>query len=266
MAETFTTPFHLSEYKIKNGLPETDTHKLIILETIDSTNHYAKELAVQGAKHNTVVLANHQTAGRGRLGRSFFSPSDTGLYMSIILKPELVSLNSALFTIAAGVSVCRAIKQTCQMMPQIKWVNDIFINGRKICGILAESSSHSGNIDYIIVGIGINVSTPHNIFPDELSNIAGSLGTNIDRNLLAAEILKEFTELLSSNNTSDIINEYKQASLVLGKEIEFTQNGIQHKGIAIDINIEGNLVVALKDNTTIVLKSGEISLGSSNFI
>lgn len=266
MTKTNITPSVLSESGIRSALNKADIPQLFLLETVGSTNQYAKELASHGASHNTVVIANHQTAGRGRLGRSFFSPSDTGLYMSIILNPRSATLNPSLFTVAAGVSVCRAIKHLCNKEPQIKWVNDIFLDRRKICGILAEGCSHSGSLDYIILGIGINVSTPHNHFPNELSSIAGSLDSGIDRNILAAEILEGLVNIISENNSSDIINEYKQLSLVLGKEIEFFKEGKQYKGIATDINMEGNLIVSLRNNEQLTLKSGEISLGSSNFI
>lgn len=237
---------------------------IIVLDTVNSTNTYAKELAQNGAKHHTVVIANHQTAGRGRLGREFFSPSDTGLYMSIILRPDRCSLNPTSVTIAAAVAVCRAIEKCCNTQPKIKWVNDIFLDGRKICGILAEAGTNSGALDYIIVGIGINVSTQN--FPADLNNIAGSLGHDIDRNLIAGKILDELNRLHPICGNSELIDEYKNRSLVLGKKIDFTQNGETYTGIATDINNEGNLIVTLENSETITLKSGEISLRSKNIV
>ena len=236
---------------------------VIVLETVNSTNTYAKELAQNGAKHNTIVIANHQTSGRGRLGRDFFSPAGTGIYMSIIMHPDGCTLDPTALTIAAGVAVCRAIEDICNRHPQIKWVNDIFLDGRKICGILAEAGTNSGTLDYIIVGIGINVSTQN--FPAELSNIAGSLGENIDRSLIAGKVIAEFFNLQPFCGSGELIKEYKSRSLVLGKTLFFTKDGKTHTGVATDVNNEGNLIVTIENGKTEILKSGEISLSSSKF-
>ncbi len=248
-------------YKYFNNINIGD---IVVLDTVNSTNTYAKELAQNGAKHNTVVIANHQTAGRGRLGREFFSPSDTGLYMSIILRPDEYSFDPAVVTIAAGVAVCRTVEEICNKQPQIKWVNDIFLGGRKICGILAEAGTNSGAIDYVIVGIGLNVSTQ--IFPEELDNIAGSLGHDIDRNLIAGKILDEFNRLHPICDNSELIDEYKNRSLVIGKKIDFVKDGKTYTGTATDIDSEGKLIVVLENGDTLSLKSGEISLRSKNFV
>lgn len=241
----------------------SDISTISVLETVDSTNTYAKKLAASGAKSGTVVIANHQTAGRGRLGRSFYSPESTGLYMSLLIRNEHAPLDPSALTIAAGVAVCRAINTVCGKTPQIKWVNDIFLDSKKVCGILAEAGTDSGVLSYIIVGIGLNVSTQ--IFPGELQSIAASLGENINRSVIAGEIIKEFYELRPLCGTQELINEYKSLSLILGKKITFTQDGTEYCGIASDINIEGNLLVRLDNSKTVTLQSGMISLGSGNF-
>lgn len=245
---------------IGNG---ADIPKIFVLETVNSTNTYLKELATKDAKSGTIVIANHQTAGRGRLGRSFYSPDNTGLYMSMLIRNESVSLDPTALTVAAGVAVCRAIKNVCHKTPQIKWVNDIFLDGKKICGILAEGGTESGVLSYIIMGIGLNVTTE--VFPGELQSIAASLGDNIDRNIIAGEIIKEFNHLRPQCGTQKLIDEYKTYSLVLGKKIDFTHNDEVCTGIASDINIEGNLIVTLDNGRTVTLKSGEVSLRSSAF-
>lgn len=253
----------LNPKAIIEQLGNADIGDIIVLETVNSTNTYAKELAQSGVYHNIVVIANHQTSGRGRMGREFFSPSGTGLYMSIILRPDACDFNPTALTIAAGVAVCRTVEEICNRQPQIKWVNDIFLDGRKICGILAEAGTNSGTLDYIVVGIGINVSTEN--FPAELNDIAGSLGDNIDRNLIAGKLIVEFNRLQTLCGSSELIDEYKKRSLVLGKKIDFTKDGETYTGIATDINIEGNLIVTLEDGKNVTLKSGEISLSSKNF-
>ena len=254
----------LSPEKIRSHLGNPENFDIYVLDTVDSTNSYAKNLAQNGAKNNTVVIANHQTAGRGRLGRTFYSPAQTGLYMSILLCPEGGILEPAALTIAAAVAVCRSISTLCDKKPQIKWVNDIFVDGKKTCGILAEAGTDSGMLSYIIIGIGLNISTE--VFPGELKSVAGSLNTTVNRSIIAGEIINQLNTLRPLCGTQTLIDEYKSLSLVLGKKISFTQKGETHHGTAIDINIEGNLIVRLDTQETIILKSGEISLGSHNFI
>lgn len=263
MKELKFTVKDLSAKAIKEQLCGINIGDIFVLETVNSTNVYAKELAQKGAKHNTVVIADHQTCGKGRMGREFFSPSDTGLYMSIILRPDGCSPDPTALTIAAGVAVCRVIEGLCDKRPQIKWVNDIFLNKKKVCGILAEAGTNSGVIDYIIIGIGINVSTQK--FPAELSNIAGSLEGNINRSLIAGKVIREFHNLQSLCGCKKLIEEYKSRSLVLGKKIDFTKDGKFFTGIATDINNEGNLIVTLDNGNDVILNSGEISLNSKNF-
>ncbi len=249
-----------------NSLICDTSYDIILLETINSTNLYLKELAKKDAAHGTVVIADRQTNGRGRLGRQFFSPSGTGIYMSILIRPEEIKLAPQLLTVAAGVAVCRTLKDICNEAPRIKWVNDIFVGGRKVCGILAESFSDSTGINSIIVGIGINVTTSAADFPAELSNIAGSIfPKNITRNEIIAKVLTEFKKICSTRDINKLIKEYKSLSLLMNKEITFLKDGKSHIGIATDINIEGNLIVKLQNRETITLKSGEVSLGSEKF-
>ncbi len=262
---TFSAP-DLSATEILRNANKNAVSDIIILESTDSTNIFAKKLTADGALHNTVVIANTQTAGHGRYGRSFFSPSDTGLYMSIVQKPDSISIPPSLLTIAAGVAVCRTVSRFCPETPQIKWVNDIFLNKRKVCGILAEAGSSSQGLDYIIAGIGLNVSTKSENFPKELKEVAGSITTQTSRSCLAADIINELDILTTQTGTKELIDEYKSLSLVLGKEVTFCKNGTEYEGIASDINLEGSLVVTLRDKTLLTVRSGEISLGSLNFI
>ena len=202
------------------------SYNIIVLKTVNSTNSYTKELAKGNASHETVVIADKQTDGRGRLGREFFSPEGTGIYMSVLLKPESLALDPSLLTVAAGVAVCRTINSISKNTPSIKWVNDIFFGGKKVCGILAESTTDSktGTINNIIVGIGLNVTTPSNVFPGKLGEIAGSLfPKNTTRNEIIAKIIEEFKSIYDSKNAEKLIEEYKSYSCVLGKKISFTK-------------------------------------------
>ena len=160
-----------------------------VFQTIDSTNNYAKRLILDGAAPGTAILAESQTAGRGRRGRSFYSPAGSGLYISVILRPKIDAVDDIqLLSAAAAVAVCRAIDR---LKPdsgaQIKWVNDIFIGGKKVCGILSEAVSAGDRIAGTVVGIGVNCTT--DAFPPELRDIACSLGGDISRNALAAGII-----------------------------------------------------------------------------
>ncbi len=242
--------------------------RLHIFDKIDSTNIYCKKLIQTSPKHQTLVIAETQTAGKGRMGRNFFSPADTGIYMSYIIDRKKIILPPTLLTVAAGVSVCRVLRNLCKINANIKWVNDIFTNGKKVCGILAESipAPKTNELQYIIVGIGINISTPMHIFPEELKDIAGSVFPhNITRNQIIAEIINELNNICSENNITKLINEYKTYSFVIGEKISFMQNGISQTGIATDINCEGNLIVLLENANLIILNSGEVSLESKNF-
>lgn len=259
----------LSSEAIASYINKNCTFEISVLETVDSTNAYCRRIAADNSiAHQTVVVANKQTSGRGRLGRDFFSPEDTGVYMSIILQPDLIKLSPPLLTIAAGVAVCRVLNSAQSDKADIKWVNDIFINGKKVCGILAEGilDPQNNKHKYIIVGIGINLFTPAAAFDDKLSGIAGSVfPQNASRNEIIAKVLDELSYIYMKASSQDLIDEYKSYSLVLGKKIEFSQNGIAYTGIASDINIDGNLVVILENGNSLTLKSGEVSLGSHNF-
>ncbi|MDR2572503.1 MAG: biotin--[acetyl-CoA-carboxylase] ligase, partial [Oscillospiraceae bacterium] len=207
-------------------------NRIFVYPLLESTNKTAKEMAISGAEHGTVVIADGQTAGRGRYGRSFFSPSSFGIYMSVIMRPERLRFSTAtLVTSFAAVSVCRAIEAISDKFPQIKWVNDIFINGKKVCGILTEAVTdyESGNVEWIVVGIGINFSTPVTDFPDDIKQSAGAVfsGNNIPttRNHLVAGIINRMMENNHKNGEAEMLEEYKNRLMMLGKRI--TVSGAQ---------------------------------------
>ena len=214
-----------------------------VLSTVDSTNSAAKAAALRGMPHGTIIAAQEQTAGRGRLGKSFYSPPDTGLYMSVILKPDISLADSTLLTAAAACAVSDGIQQLCGEETQIKWVNDIFCHGRKICGILTEAISdfESGTAETVIVGIGLNLTTGD--FPAELQNTAGSLGIPLQRSRLCADIacrLLDYSEILGS---PELMEKYRSRSMVLGREVSFEQRGRLRTGKAVAIDDSGCLVV-----------------------
>ena len=244
---------------------EIYTHK-----KVSSTNEIAKNLALSGAKHGTVVIAEEQTAGKGRMGRVFYSPANTGIYMSIILRPNLTAMDSVLITTSSSVAICEAIHKVTGIESQIKWINDIFINNKKIGGILTEASTNfeSGTIDYLILGIGINFNIPKDNFPSELKEIAGSLFNNnnngINRNMLCAEIINNILNMIPKIKNYDFISEYKKRSIILNQEIMYISSGVSATGKAIDINNDGSLVVKHDDGSIKILNSGEVTIRKLN--
>lgn len=241
-----------------------------IYKTLTSTNTEAKMAILQNAKHGTVILSEEQTKGRGRLGRDFFSPPQSGIYMSIILKPHLNIANSVLITTAAAVAVCLSIDKFSKESPQIKWVNDIYIENKKVCGILTEAVTdfESGTVDSVIIGIGLNVKTKENSFPEELQGIAGSIfnteeGFNT-RNQLSAEIINKVLSICESLEDRAFLKIYKERSMILGQDIIFKKNNEWFEGFAQDIDENGGLAVLLKNGQRVVLQSGEVSIRKKN--
>ncbi|MEG2109555.1 MAG: biotin--[acetyl-CoA-carboxylase] ligase [Clostridium sp.] len=251
------TPFLKDDYKKNN---------ILVMKSVGSTNKEAKKLCIDNTSHGTVLVANEQDSGKGRLGRKFFSPKDTGIYMSIILCPNIDISSAVLITTATSVAVCRAIRKVSNLNPEIKWVNDIFLNNKKICGILTEAITdfESGMVENIIIGIGLNFKTKKEQFPDELQDIAGSIfesdETEITRNNLVGEIINEVLNIYENLNKKDFLNEYKELSLVLGKDIKYSQRNKWHNAKAIDIDSNGSLIVKCEDGTIKTLNSGEISV------
>lgn len=237
--------------------------EILYFEEIDSTNNYIKRNP--DSPEFLTVIANSQTSGKGRMNRSFHSPQNSGIYMSILLKPKLKAENSVLITAAAAVAVSLAIESLCPQDTKIKWVNDIFINNKKVCGILTEGSLNpDGSFNYAVLGIGINAYMPKNDFPDEIKDIAGAVFNKKQENLknrLISQIINNFLKYYNDLEKRDFLSVYRQKSLVLGKEIT-APNG---KALAIDIDDNCHLLVEYKNGEKEYLSSGEISIGVDFF-
>ena len=246
--------------------PQIHIHK-----SLESTNKTAKEMALAGCEHGTVVIADTQTAGKGRYDRSFYSPPESGLYMSIVLKPKSLNMADAtLVTAAAAVSVCKSIQLVTGKETKIKWINDILYNDKKVCGILTEAVANieSGNIDWIIVGIGINVTTES--FPKEIENTATSLFTdeisNRARIRLASEIINVFLSSYGWICDEKICQEYKNRSVLLDKTVIVTEQNESYEAIVLDIDERCRLVVEKPGGIIKVLSSGEVSLKTKRLV
>lgn len=231
---------------------------ILCFDSIDSTNNETKRIAKNTKVTPTLIVAKHQSAGRGRLGRTFYSPKDTGLYMSLLINTGTGNASTLSLTSATAVYVCQAISKLTALCPQIKWVNDVYIDNKKVCGILCESITDNNNeIKAVIIGIGINISTT--AFPADLEDIATSLDVSIDKNLLCAYITDKLIDYITFGDCN-VLNSYKDLSLVLNKEITYTHNGITKTATAIDIDNNGGLVIKDEGSTILTLNSGEITV------
>ncbi|MDF2943846.1 MAG: hypothetical protein K0S01_2704 [Herbinix sp.] len=242
---------------------------LDVRQSVTSTNTIAKELAAQGAKEGTVIIAREQTEGRGRMGRSFYSPNSSGIYFTIILRPTLNLEDSLLITTATAVAVSRAIEAVAKVNAVIKWVNDIFVAGKKVCGILTEASLNfeNGRLEYAVVGIGINIETKD--FPDNIQQIAGSLFSDKPSDtpitsMLVAEILNNISSCMNSLTDKKYLEDYRKRSFLIGKEILVLKGSISRSARAIDIDEKARLVVEYEDKSTEALVSGEVSIRPIN--
>lgn len=238
---------------------------LDVRQSVTSTNIIAKELASKGAAEGTVIIAKEQTAGKGRMGRVFYSPDSTGIYFSIILRPQLSLENSLLITTCAAVAVSQAIETVAKVKAEIKWVNDIFVNGRKAVGILTEASLNceNGGLEYAVCGIGINVNTK--TFPGETASVAGSVfhekPTNLPvTSMLVAETLNKFSECMASLTEKKYLEEYRKRSFLIGQDILVLRGSETIPAKAVAIDDKARLVVEYEDKHTEPLSSGEVSV------
>ena len=225
----------------------------------DSTNTRAREYLRENEVSRAVFVANAQTNGRGRQGKSFYSPADTGVYMSYVFRADLPFTDAANVTTAAAAYVCSALESLCKKNLSVKWVNDIYLEGRKICGILAESvfDSCSKNIKYVIIGIGVNLCTED--FPSEIENIAGNLGFSEKEKVVDA-LLEAMNKLADNPCGREFMDYYRKKSSVIGKNIVCISNGECKKALALDVDDLGGLVVKYENGEVETLRSGEISI------
>ncbi|MFI5358779.1 MAG: biotin--[acetyl-CoA-carboxylase] ligase [Halanaerobiales bacterium] len=249
--------------------------RIVFLDSIDSTNFKAKELASKGYQSGTVVVADEQTAGRGRLGRNWYSPAGTGLWLSIILRPDIPPLDSPLLTVIASLAVYESLlvlekepaaPEQHNNTLQIKWPNDILMDGKKLAGILTELSLGS-KINYAVVGIGINVNQEE--FPAELSGIATSLrreyNKEIDRLELFKKILISFERYyfrLLNNDGPQLVKEWKGRMNIIGKEVSIHDNERIYQGRVLDIAEQGELILE-SGGEIFHFWAGDVSLRSS---
>ena len=238
---------------------------LRFLPVVDSTNNYLKALAEEGAPHGTVAAADCQTGGRGRMGRSFDSAAGAGVYLSVLLRPACPPEALMTLTAQAAVASARAVEAVCGETVGIKWVNDLVLSGRKVCGILTELSvdAQSGLVRSAVVGVGVNCSRREEDFPPALRGTAGSLlsqtGRRPDRNLLAAALIRELSRLPELDWRED----YRARCLNLGKPVQVLRPGQEPiPALALDVGPQAELLVRLADGRQLAVNAGEVSAGN----
>lgn len=241
--------------------------RILTFDTLDSTNDRLKALARQGAPEGTAILADRQTGGRGRLGRSFHSPGGQGIYLSLLLRPQCPPQALMHLTCAVAVSMCRALEAATGICPGIKWTNDLVSGKRKLGGILTELGlSPQGQVDYAILGIGINCCQAPEDFPAEIRDMAGSLamvcGHSVDRHQVAAAMLEALHGLSRTLLTEkeEILRTYRQNCVTLGQDISVLRGDTVRHGHALDVDDSGALVVQYTDGTQEAVNSGEVSI------
>lgn len=235
-----------------------------IFDELDSTNNYLKKLGLQCEKENQLVIAESQTAGRGRMGRSFYSPNGTGVYFSLLLHPEFSAEKSLFLTVMAAVSVAETVMKYNKNDVKIKWVNDIYIDGKKVCGILTEGAVNKDKkLDYAVVGIGINVVAPKSDFPDDIKYIAtaifpGKTEENIKEKIVA-DVVNKFFDMYNGIDT-DFVKRYKEYSYLTGKEINIISGETTRPATVIDITDDCHLFVKNENGETEEISSGDVSV------
>ena len=241
-------------------------HPVVYYDTLGSTNLQAKLDAENGAAQGTLVVADMQTAGRGRRGRSWSSPPGTNIYYTLILKPKIEPDKASMLTPVMGLAVAEGIRRTCGLDAMIKWPNDIVIGGKKVCGMLAEMSVEQDFIHYVVIGVGINVGQQD--FPEEIAATATSLtrecGTKVPRGELIVMVMKAFEEyydiFLKSGNLSGLTGTYNSLLVNYGRQVRVLDPKGEFDGIARGINELGELLVERENGSVENVYAGEVSV------
>ena len=264
-------PDRLTETEIRAHLSGTKLvgRKLVCFESVDSTNAYLMRVASQGVVDGTVAVANEQTGGKGRRGRSFLSPAGKGVYLSVLLRPPVEPNHLLPITGYVAVAMCNAVERAAGVRPKIKWANDLVLGGKKLCGILTELSmeGESGALQYVIIGIGINVAHTREDFAGELENIATSLnletGKDISRAALAAAMIEELDTLyqaLLRHKLQFYLDIYRKDCLTIGQQVQLLWEDVHEKVLATGVDENLGLEVLRQNGSKDVIRTGEVSV------
>lgn len=270
-SEDVLTESELRSAFLANGQTKQFGASVFSYDVIDSTNNMAKKLAEDGAGHGTLVVAEQQTGGKGRRGRNWVSPPKTGIWMTYVLRPDILPANASMLTIVAAMAVLDGVRNEINRLGTkvdcaIKWPNDIVLNGKKIVGILTEMSAEPDFVNYVVVGIGINVNTTD--FPDDIKDVASSVyletGIHLQRSRVIADITSQFEKyyetFIKTENLCGLVDDYNARLANVGKQVKIIDSRMERVGVAHGINENGELLVTLEDGTKENVISGEVSV------
>ncbi len=239
--------------------------KIDIRESVTSTNIILKELAENNTEEGIILLAHEQTNGKGRKNRTFYSPKSTGIYMSILLRPTCPITEALFITTASAVAVANAVSELTVEV-KIKWVNDVYLRDKKICGILTEASTdfETNSLKYVVLGIGLNVSVPKNGFDKEISNIAGAIfKEEVSKEIyckLIASIINKFFDFYRDLESKSFMKDYREKSMLTGQSVDLLSNNIVEKGTVIGIDDEAKLIIKLEGGNIKKYSTGEVQI------
>jgi BirA family transcriptional regulator, biotin operon repressor / biotin---[acetyl-CoA-carboxylase] ligase len=257
-------PDSLTEIELKWHL-KTDiiAKKIYSYKETASTNDTAYNLAINGEKEGSVVIAESQTAGRGRMGRKWASPKSKGAYLSVILRPEILPKEISCITLISALSVAKAVREMTNLPAFIKWPNDVLIDSQKICGILTEMSAEADKINFVIIGIGVNINTKKDLLPKGATSIAEESGQEISRIEVVRSIFKnldKYYKLFNAGRIEDIIKEYKEFSNFLGTRLQVTHHDSKIEGYAIDVDKDGALILRMDSGLNEKVMAGDVTM------
>lgn len=256
----------ITEAELMSTMEDGFIQRIEYRPLVDSTNIRAKKLAEEGAPHGTLVVADNQNAGRGRRGRSWVSSAGTGVFMSLILRPDILPSSASMLTLVAALAVYEGIRETTGLETLIKWPNDIVADGKKLCGILTEMSAELEGIHYVVTGIGINANTAE--FPEEVADKATSLrivtGSSVRRSRLIASVMKAFgmyyEKFTQSGSLAPLMDVYNEHMVNRDREVKVLDPAGAYTGTALGIDEKGELLVRRSDGKVIPVVSGEVSV------
>jgi len=259
-----SVPDRLTEIELKWQL-DTDIigKKIHSYKEIDSTNELATRLALSGEKEGSVVIAEYQTKGRGRLGRKWLSPRSKGAYFSIILRPDILPRDVPVITLLSSLGIAKAIREALDLPAFIKWPNDVLINKQKVCGILTELNGEMDKANFVIIGIGININTKKELLPEGASSLSVEKGKEISRldfTKTVFESLDKYYKVFNEGKILDIIKEYKRLSAVLDTDVEVNSHNKILSGRAVDVDKEGALILRMDSGFHERVLAGDVSI------
>lgn len=259
-----SVPDRLTEMELKWQLDtKVIAKKIYCYKEIGSTNDAAYNLAMSGEKEGSVVISEYQTKGRGRLGRKWVSPKGKGVYLSVILRPDISLREISTITLFSSLAVAKTIREKAGLKALIKWPNDIFINGSKVCGILTEMNAELDKINFIIAGIGININTKKELLPEGASSLSAEKGEDVPRVEFVKALLKnldKYYKIFISGNIDDILKEYKALSAVLDKRVEINYHNKLISGHALDVDKEGALILRMDSGFNERILTGDVTM------